>query len=827
MADALSARGTVMIRRKGTTVLVEPVTNPLQTDLLSLPATDTILARDLEVMAERLAVNGERILPSVYELNGPQQSVFADMAKYVRACFIHRQNGEIEPFGRVVLPPRTGKTVLMGEAIAATGATALILVPAIDLVQQHRDELSKQLPWADVGIYYGKEKTVARITIATYQSVQARHKAGTLPEALRHVHFVFSDEAHEGMTPDRMAVQNDACFPSAVRIAFTATPDYNEDRVLADHFPRLVHELTAWEAEQLKLLAPAKVWVRLVDEGASQTVVDKRRLPVRGGEYDPDELGKILALGPFLKACAEERFNPIHVGRSALICCTSRFQARQQLAYFLEHHAGEGSYGLIIDETPSTERSRLREAFDRGEVDTLINVGILLRGWNSPRCKLLVDMALSLSRVRSTQKFYRPRTKDGDAEAHIVVLAPKGLEYVPFLPNDVFGTTNREESFPNEWEKRPHGRPESKGPRPRRRSAIKNVDLVSELIVDGERVGLGLNPQDDEQIAEVVKTVYPDAATYGPSWYGFQRQRFDHELFFGSGLRLLRYCGVRPRYQSFHRFLFRLFPDQRGSEYLGPDASLFGDLPTEDDVTHLLTAGGRKKLGPQSLHDWETGFLALSAMEFIAPDEACTQRELATRVRDILGTLTPREEKIIRMRFGIGYRSDHTLDEVGQEFEVTRERIHQVETKAMRKLRHPARSQFVRAFVGDDSSDPVPPPKNWRPCIDQEFILTVSEVRIFTKAYADHHRDATCLPRPLLYALQKWGVLGTDFRLPSGSLRYTRIVIVPDGTALKGRWRPLPPEKWQLRNDRDWKLGILAQLKALKVATEEDMQLFS
>jgi RNA polymerase primary sigma factor len=75
------------------------------------------------------------------------------------------------------------------------------------------------------------------------------------------------------------------------------------------------------------------------------------------------------------------------------------------------------------------------------------------------------------------------------------------------------------------------------------------------------------------------------------------------------------------------------------------------------------------------------------------------QRSLAEQTRSVLGTLTPREEKVLKMRFGIGERSNHTLEEVGQNFEVTRERIRQIEAKALRKLRHPSRAKILRAFT--------------------------------------------------------------------------------------------------------------------------------
>jgi RNA polymerase primary sigma factor len=68
-------------------------------------------------------------------------------------------------------------------------------------------------------------------------------------------------------------------------------------------------------------------------------------------------------------------------------------------------------------------------------------------------------------------------------------------------------------------------------------------------------------------------------------------------------------------------------------------------------------------------------------------------------VRDILDSLTPREAKVLRMRFGIEMTSDHTLEEVGKQFDVTRERIRQIEAKALRKLKHPSRSDKLRSFT--------------------------------------------------------------------------------------------------------------------------------
>jgi RNA polymerase primary sigma factor len=80
------------------------------------------------------------------------------------------------------------------------------------------------------------------------------------------------------------------------------------------------------------------------------------------------------------------------------------------------------------------------------------------------------------------------------------------------------------------------------------------------------------------------------------------------------------------------------------------------------------------------------------------PDDMAMNQNLTESTRQVLKSLTPREEKVLRMRFGIGERRDHTLEEIGQDFDVTRERIRQIEAKALRKLRHPSRSKQLRSF---------------------------------------------------------------------------------------------------------------------------------
>ena len=78
---------------------------------------------------------------------------------------------------------------------------------------------------------------------------------------------------------------------------------------------------------------------------------------------------------------------------------------------------------------------------------------------------------------------------------------------------------------------------------------------------------------------------------------------------------------------------------------------------------------------------------------------------LAEQTRKVLATLTPREEKVLRMRFGIDMNTDHTLEEVGKQFDVTRERIRQIEAKALRKMRHPTRLRQLHGFLEIEATE--------------------------------------------------------------------------------------------------------------------------
>ena len=125
----------------------------------------------------------------------------------------------------------------------------------------------------------------------------------------------------------------------------------------------------------------------------------------------------------------------------------------------------------------------------------------------------------------------------------------------------------------------------------------------------------------------------------------------------------------------------------------------------EDKIRRILKIAKEPISMETPIGDDEDSHLGdfLEDTETEAPAEAAQNENLEEAIKQVLDSLTPREAKVLRMRFGIEMSSDHTLEEVGKQFDVTRERIRQIEAKALRKLRHPSRSDKLKSFIdGED-----------------------------------------------------------------------------------------------------------------------------
>ena len=146
----------------------------------------------------------------------------------------------------------------------------------------------------------------------------------------------------------------------------------------------------------------------------------------------------------------------------------------------------------------------------------------------------------------------------------------------------------------------------------------------------------------------------------------------------------------------------RQMVQEMGREPTPEELGIRMELP-EDKVRRVLKIAKEPISTETPIGDEEDTTLGdfIEDTNISSPDETATNDNLTNATDDILGSLTAREAKVLRMRFGIGMNTDHTLEEVGKQFDVTRERIRQIEAKALRKLRHPTRSSHLKGFLDE------------------------------------------------------------------------------------------------------------------------------
>ncbi len=149
--------------------------------------------------------------------------------------------------------------------------------------------------------------------------------------------------------------------------------------------------------------------------------------------------------------------------------------------------------------------------------------------------------------------------------------------------------------------------------------------------------------------------------------------------------------------------IFRQMLQEMGREPTPEELAEKMEMP-EDKVRKVLKIAKEPISMETPIGDDEDSHLGdfIEDMNIMAPMDSATSEALRESTRDILTTLTAREAKVLCMRFGIDMNTDHTLEEVGKQFDVTRERIRQIEAKALRKLRHPSRAENLRSFLGDE-----------------------------------------------------------------------------------------------------------------------------
>jgi superfamily II DNA or RNA helicase len=597
--------------------------------------------------AERLLASAERLFDGDERVDGPlradQHQVFEAFADFLGevACGIEDQR-----WAHIVLPPRTGKTVLAARIVEATGLHAAFVVPTRVLVQQVASELERFAPGVPTGAFFSERKGLVPhgLNLVTYASLTQHGTA--LPAALRSADLVFVDEAHHAMSAKRRLTLSRCFDPSTIRVALTATPDYDERRRLDAIFPRRIARVELRDALEGDLLAPAHVHVAEVD-------VDGSRVEIVAGEYRADQIGELLGQAPFLEAALRYRYAEAHRQRPCMIACSTRRQAYALRRFFQRRRpSGTPAPALLLGETPAEERERALRSFERGRIDTLVQVGVLIEGWSSARCKLLIDLAPGRSRVRATQKYFRVLTRNGDEHAHIVVVLPRDLARPPVLPLDLLlepGETYRCGGVIG-------GKKDTKpGPELPR---VHKVRLVQRLLVSA-RLGLPKLERDDRHglmaVLESCKDLLLDPF---PGRQSFERLFFSHPLYSGTGRALLGWLGVSRRAGAYDAWVAQLFPEQAARTWLGAGWDL-PELPTPP-VWLLPT--------PRD------------------PEDLLLERERDQQLHGLVGGLKPKEEEALRRRFGFDGDQPETYRAIGQRFGLSVERTRQIVRTGLHRI---------------------------------------------------------------------------------------------------------------------------------------------
>ena len=597
----------------------------------------------------------------------------------------------ISPFCRIVLPPRTGKTVIGAKIIGWTGLCSTFVVPTKALVLQTLEELRSRIPDVQIGLYYGatKQPVSNGVNITTYATLQGHFHSGSLPESISRSALVFLDEAHHAMTFKRMETLQKAFPDRSIRVAITATPDYNESRQLQQFFPELIHELELIDALELGLLAPARMWLIEVDADAST-------VRFIAGDYEQETLGRLMSSSPFFKAVEIFRYAKANARVPALITCASRQQTYDLWMYLKKHKPKDSpAPGLVLGDTPNKEREQLLSGFENGSLNTLIQVGVLIEGWNSPRCKLLLDLAPSLSRVRATQKYFRVMTRCEDQEARIVVILPNHLPRQPVLPIDLILQPGENYACGDLIASSPdvaaHTVMSIDMPK---RSPIRSVRIKTRVIASASLAKPRLEPDNLGQIRRVLASCPEFGLRLVGGSIRFRRLFFNHDLFVGSGGLLLRYLGIANGQKGYLDFMARLFPEELGTDILNRNGGLKHEKwgTCAEDLEYLiqtvLTPNDNSKGRPQEPFMSTLNALCGGLRQVASPEEILLMQEQIEKIYEYIGELNPREEQILIWRLGLHGTSEMTLQELADRFCLSRDRIRQIFYKAIRKLAH-------------------------------------------------------------------------------------------------------------------------------------------
>lgn len=514
---------------------------------------------------------------------------------------------------------------------------------------------------------------------------------------MRHIPFVFPDEGHQGMTDLRIPMLRDVFDPACVRMAFTATPDYSDDAEdqLGTYFPELIEEMTVSEAFERELLAKPLSSIHEVD-------VDASTVTIRAGDYDEKKLGRLMAAAPVFQKGMDLRYAGENATAGALMTCSSIEQAEDLRDFLMaQRPAGTPEPTIIVGTTPGGAREAALNQFEAEPGHTLIVVGALLQGWDSERCKVLVDMSPSISWVRTKQKYFRPMTKSGEARARIYVLIPRGLDKTPLLPNDVFGKSIEQTYHAHDGAKMRGEEGRSGGTRRKTTEKTEDGDTtpidVEHVVVKGRAIIENaevptLVATRNNDVRKVIESGLP-IGTYIPGQGEFLATVFNHPLFTGTGKQLLRYLGA-IKHDQYIALMQRLYPEAGANSLLNPNADIAGNdtFSSERDHAYMMAELHSGEKLPDGYAD---GYRALYGPDEPepSPEEVLIEKEWMPYLIEALEKLNEDVDHDLRALY---YANRYEADQ-SQAF-IAREKNIPVNTQS---ILHDQLKEFVRAYMAE------------------------------------------------------------------------------------------------------------------------------
>ncbi len=374
--------------------LTEPVLidTPLSSLAVDLQEGEGYLAISPELIERRIRTvsNLDRYIAShrssgrTRVLRDKQMAVFIDTRN-----FINEGNTE----GFVEAPTGFGKTVLFSEFIKATNEKTVIAVPTRLLVEQTYARLRQFNPNMDIGRFYSDIKERGRqITVTTYQSLVLSN-GGANPEE---IDLLVLDEVHQSLTDMRIEAANR--FRRSIKLGFTATPEYTNDKRVQNLLNNEIHTITLKEAVETGLLSSFSVYLAETDVDISNINVTKH------GDYDQKELEEAVNIYSRNKSATElykqlVAQNP-DLAKSVVYCVSIR-HAREVAALF---NAEGIPAAAVWSNQDRNERKAVMDAYRKGEIKVLTNVNILTEGFDDPEAALCLNLRPTLSRVVAKQR---------------------------------------------------------------------------------------------------------------------------------------------------------------------------------------------------------------------------------------------------------------------------------------------------------------------------------------------------------------------------------------------------------------------------------------